>query len=361
MHRAGWSPQTGLALNGDVQVERMQVIRAQQPGVPLAPAPRVHRPFPAGTLGSPRHTAPRPPPPGRGVAGARLRVMPSWDLSILQAASELRIPIASLCLGKLSPTSPDEQEPAGVDPPRSPTRELTASDAPDPKPKSSGPRPRARPHPRLQARRGPSPTPRGAPAPRVGAGPARGLARRGDLVPAAAGGRAEVPEELTAQGDHKVAQQQEEAAAAPPRHLRGHRGGCSRRLRVPAAGAREAERGPLNFWGGRGGEAPGAVGGVGMGGRGGDGREGPTPKRRQLLPAWGALGAGCLWQVFPSPGMGGGMRGLGLSFLGGSGWERGVGRGSRRRCRLGPKEGAGGGEERKGSGGGPPPPPRRRD
>lgn len=48
-------------------------------------------------------------------------------------------------------------------------------------------------------------------------------------------------------------------------------------------------------------------------GRGSNGREGPTQMRRQFLPAWGALCAGCPWPVFPSPGMGD----LGLSFSGG--------------------------------------------
>lgn len=60
------------------------------------------------------------------------------------------------------------------------------------------------------------------------------------------GGRVEVPEQLTAQGDHQVAQQQqEEAVAAPPRHLPGAGASCSaRRSRVPAAGARETGEGP---------------------------------------------------------------------------------------------------------------------
>lgn len=54
------------------------------------------------------------------------------------------------------------------------------------------------------------------------------------------GGRVEVPEQLTAQGDHQVAQQQqEEAVAAPPRHLPG--AGASSSTRDP--GSRRPERG----------------------------------------------------------------------------------------------------------------------
>lgn len=106
------------------------------------------------------------------------------------------------------------------------------------------------------------------------------------------------------------------------------------RLRVPAAGVREAGRGPLNFWDWRGGETGGDEGGAGR-----------TPMRRQIPPAWGAFSAGCRRQVFASPGMGSGPL-----FLGGG--RARADRGRRTRCRLGPNEGAGAREERKGCPGG---------
>lgn len=92
----------------------------------------------------------------------------------------------------------------------------------------------------------------------------------------------------------------------------------------------------MNFWSRRGGETRGAQGGAGR-----------PLMRRQFPRAWGAFSAGCVRQVFAAPGMGG----LGLPLRGGA-------RASRRRCCLGPNEGAGGGEERKGSPGGSPPHPR---
>lgn len=52
-------------------------------------------------------------------------------------------------------------------------------------------------------------------------------------------GRVGVPQQLTAQRDHQVAQQQQkEAVAAPPRHLPGVRAGCS--LEAEGPGGRSA-------------------------------------------------------------------------------------------------------------------------
>lgn len=156
-----------------------------------------------------------------------------------------------------------------------------------------------------------------APAPRPG------LAREGVPVPAA-----EVPEGLTAQGDHQVAQQQQEAAAAPPRHVRGDPGGGSRTLRVPAGGRSAGGRAgtpELLRPERRSGSRSGGRGGGG-GEEGGEGGRGQRRSNVSFSPP-GALCAGGVWQVFPSPGIIGGRGagekgGLGLPLLRGSRWVR---------------------------------------
>lgn len=91
--------------------------------------------------------------------------------------------------------------------------------------------------------------------------------------------------------------------AASPRHL-------PRVSRVPAAGAPEARRGPLNFWGGRGETRAGE-------GKGGAGRtlmgcQFPLPGAASQLAAWR--------QVWPSRGLEGGSGSF--FFAGGGGGGR---------------------------------------
>lgn len=153
------------------------------------------------------------------------------------------------------------------------------------------------------------------------------------MVPAGAGGREEVTEPLTAQGDHQVAQQQqEEAVAAPPRHLLWGRAVCSSETEGPcgrSAGGRagapellEPERRTDSCSGGRGGAAPDAT---------------------SVSPGQGRFLSGQPKAGLRNPRNGGSGPSLG-----------GEGCGSRTRCWLGPNERAPEGEERKGSPGGRP-------
>lgn len=114
---------------------------------------------------------------------------------------------------------------------------------------------------------------------------------------------------MIVQDDHQVAQQEEqEVVAAPPRHLRGGRElAAPRKLRVPAAGAREAGRGVVA-----------AVAGLlAAGGESGAQRSGGAgPDGVSVSPSRGARSARSPEAVLVEPGACGG---LGASVLEGRG------------------------------------------